>query len=74
MKTIAYTPMVVVLIALASCNSKQNQTTANDSLTSDNPFYSASTLPYHAPAGDKIKNGDYKPAMEAGRKQQVAER
>lgn len=65
--------MVVVLIALASCNSKQNQTTANDSLTSDNPFYSASTLPYHAPAFDKIKNGDYKPAMEAGMKQQLAE-
>jgi len=31
-----------------------------------NPFYSPSTLPFHAPPFDKIKDADYQPAMEAG--------
>lgn len=40
---------------------------------SDNPFLSASNLPYHAPAFDKIKNADFMPALEAGMKQQLEE-
>src|SRR3954469_4004522 len=31
-----------------------------------NPFFSPSTLPFQAPAFDKITNADYQPAMEAG--------
>ena len=31
-----------------------------------NPFYVPSTLPFHAPAFDKIKDADYQPAIEAG--------
>ena len=38
-----------------------------------NPFYAASTLPFQAPAFDKIKNSDFKPAIEEGMKQQMAE-
>jgi len=38
-----------------------------------NPFMKASTLPYQAPAFDKIKDGDYQPAIEEGMKQQLAE-
>ena len=30
-----------------------------------NPFYAESTLPFHAPPFDKIKDGDYQPAIEA---------
>ena len=38
-----------------------------------NPFYSASTLPYQAPAFDKIKDADYQPALEAGMAEQLKE-
>ena len=31
-----------------------------------NPFFAPSTLPFHAPPFDKIKDEDYQPAIEAG--------
>src|SRR5277367_4895114 len=39
----------------------------------DNPFYAPSTLPFHAPPFDKIKDADFQPAIEAGMAQQQAE-
>jgi peptidyl-dipeptidase Dcp len=39
----------------------------------ENPFYAASTLPFHAPDFTKIHNEDYQPAIEAGIAQQRAE-
>jgi peptidyl-dipeptidase Dcp len=38
-----------------------------------NPFYAPSTLPFHAPPFDKIKDEDYQPALEAAMAQQLAE-
>jgi len=38
-----------------------------------NPFYAESTLPFHAPPFDKIKDSDYLPAIEAGMAQELAE-
>jgi peptidyl-dipeptidase Dcp len=38
-----------------------------------NPFYAPSKLPFGAPPFDKIKDGDYQPAIEAGMAQQLAE-
>src|SRR6202011_5407028 len=38
-----------------------------------NPFYAPSTLPFHAPPFDKIKDEDYQPAIEAGMAEQIAE-
>ena len=38
-----------------------------------NPFYAPSTLPFQAPPFDKIKDGDYQPAIEAGMAQQREE-
>src|SRR5207249_1571669 len=38
-----------------------------------NPFFSESSLPYHAPPFDKIKDTDYAPAIEEGMKDQLAE-
>jgi peptidyl-dipeptidase Dcp len=40
---------------------------------SANPFATPSTLPFHAPRFDLIKDGDYQPAMEAGMAEQAAE-
>jgi peptidyl-dipeptidase Dcp len=39
----------------------------------DNPFYAPSTLPFHAPPFDKIKDADYLPAIEAGIARQIEE-
>jgi len=39
----------------------------------ENPFYAASTLPYHAPPFDRIKDTDYQPALEAGMAAQIKE-
>ncbi|HKR77845.1 MAG TPA: peptidyl-dipeptidase Dcp [Rhodanobacter sp.] len=38
-----------------------------------NPFFAASTLPFQAPPFDKIKDGDYQPAIEKGMADQLAE-
>ena len=38
-----------------------------------NPFFAPSTLPFHAPPFDKIKDEDYQPAIEAGMAQSLAE-
>jgi peptidyl-dipeptidase Dcp len=38
-----------------------------------NPFYAESTLPYHAPPFDRIKDTDYQPALEAGMAAQIKE-
>jgi peptidyl-dipeptidase Dcp len=75
MKILKYTPMLIALSVLASCGNKQTTTSTADStmFTSANPFYAASTLEYQAPAFDKIKNSDFKPALVEGMKQQLAE-
>jgi peptidyl-dipeptidase Dcp len=39
----------------------------------ENPFYSPSTLPFHAPPFDRIKDSDYQPAIEAGMAEQIRE-
>ncbi len=38
-----------------------------------NPFYAASTLPFHAPPFDRIHDADYQPAIEAGMAAQLVE-
>ena len=47
--------------------------TASVPFTQDNPFAKPSSLPLQAPAFDKIKESDYKPALEEGMKEQAAE-
>ena len=46
---------------------------ASASFGPSNPFYAASTLPFQAPAFDKIKDSDYQPAIDAGMAQQIVE-
>jgi peptidyl-dipeptidase Dcp len=38
-----------------------------------NPFYAPSSLPFEAPPFDKIKDGDYQPAIDAGMAEQLKE-
>ena len=42
-------------------------------LDASNPFAKVSTLPFHYPAFDKIKNEHFKPAFEAGMRAQLRE-
>ncbi|WP_242108651.1 peptidyl-dipeptidase Dcp [Luteimonas aquatica] len=70
-----------VTLALAACNQQAPEGKSAESEAkpaavtpaSDNPLLSASTLPFQAPAFDKIKDADYLPAFEAGMQQHLAE-
>ena len=55
-------PARVLAVAAVSAFSAWTQTAFGPS----NPFYAVSTLPFHAPPFDKIKDADYQPAIEAG--------
>jgi len=46
---------------------------ARGELPASNPFAAPSTLPFQAPAFDRIKDADYLPALEEGMKIQLAE-
>jgi peptidyl-dipeptidase Dcp len=65
------------LLLLAACTMLDTFTAAADRPNSgfgpSNPFYAESSLPFHAPPFDKIKDADYQPAIEAGMGQQLAE-
>ncbi|MBB2144819.1 dipeptidyl carboxypeptidase II [Pedobacter sp. LMG 31464] len=68
MKRLSYLPLMALLAIISSCNNSKT-----DALSAINPFLAASKLPFMAPEFNKIKNADYKPALEEGMKQQLAE-
>ncbi|MGN6619428.1 MAG: peptidyl-dipeptidase Dcp [Ilyomonas sp.] len=51
----------------------KNHPDKKNGLPDTNPFSKVSTLPYEAPPFDKIKDEDFKPALEEGMKQQLQE-
>jgi peptidyl-dipeptidase Dcp len=53
----------VVTIVMASSTAAQAPAPA---FGPSNPFFAPSTLPFHAPPFDKIKDSDYQPAIDAG--------
>ncbi|MQP76557.1 peptidyl-dipeptidase Dcp [Stenotrophomonas sp. MYb238] len=70
-----------ISLALAACSGKESTapvttdtpTAGQPAEAPANPFLAASTLPFQAPAFDRIKDGDYLPAFEEGMRQQLAE-
>jgi peptidyl-dipeptidase Dcp len=48
-------------------------TAADTNFGPSNPFYAQSTLPFHAPPFEKIKDEDYQPAIEAGMAEELSE-
>src|SRR2546427_4602358 len=69
-------PQFIILAAvgaLAAALSIKPGLTADAPFGPANPFYAPSTLPFQAPPFDKIKDGDYQPAIEAGMAQQREE-
>jgi peptidyl-dipeptidase Dcp len=61
-----------VACVLALCSGAATSDT-NMTFGPDNPFYAPSTLPFHAPPFDNIKDGDYQPAIDAGMSEQRRE-
>lgn len=55
---------------ITSCHQKNTETTG---WNKHNPFYAESTLPYHVPDFNHIKDSDFKPALLQGMKEQLEE-
>ncbi len=64
--------LLFVALCLVTLNYSP-QTIGASSPAAANPFFNESTLPYHAPPFDKIKDSDYAPAIDEGMKDQLAE-
>ncbi len=74
MKTFFFFFGIACMYSLSSCNGGTDMKTGStDSFSSSNPFFEKSSLPFEAPDFSKIKDADFKPAMEEGMKQQLAE-
>jgi len=65
------TAISIIIIAAAAASAAAQAPAAG--FGPGNPFYAPSTLPFHAPPWDKIKDSDYQPAIDAGMQQQRAE-
>ena len=69
-----YLLALVVLVASSCGQHEASDSTAGTTKdTHMNPFTAPSTLPFHAPAFDKIKTSDFQPAMEEGMALQLKE-
>jgi peptidyl-dipeptidase Dcp len=62
-----------VLVAGLSASPSSVAATTTMEFGPSNPFFSPSTLPYHAPPFDRIKDSDYQPAIEAGMAEHLRE-
>ena len=67
------TALSLALFCTSSWIATPQQAPKPATLAQSNPFAAASTLPFQAPPFDKIKDGDYQPAIEQGMKLQRAE-
>jgi peptidyl-dipeptidase Dcp len=82
MKNFKAIPVIATAIAITACGTTQTVTTTSPApsvgaattyLPASNPFAAPSTLAFQAPNFSAIKESDYRPAFEAGMKQQIAE-
>ncbi|HEV2540919.1 MAG TPA: peptidyl-dipeptidase Dcp [Frateuria sp.] len=80
--------VIATSIAMAACSHSSNEANPSTpapaasapaagastaEVNAANPFFAVSTLPFQAPPFDKIKEGDYQPAIEEGMRQHLAE-
>src|SRR5271154_3252581 len=68
-----YTIVLITFSVVALGTSFMIGVTTDTRFGPSNPFYAPSTLPFHAPPFDKIKDSDYQPAIEAGMAEQRRE-
>jgi len=74
-RNIALTLLPAAALATACAPSTTSSTTAAPApvVSASNPLFVESTLPYHAPRFDLIRNEHYQPAIEEGIRLQLAE-
>jgi peptidyl-dipeptidase Dcp len=63
--------LIVVAVLIAVCTLPA--VASSEEFGPSNPFFAPSSLPFEAPPFDKIKDGDYQPAIEAGMVEQRKE-
>ena len=68
-----FVPRVLILLANCLLLLEYPAPSGSASAPALNPFFTESTLPFHTPPFDKIKDTDYAPAIEEGMKGQLAE-
>jgi peptidyl-dipeptidase Dcp len=68
-----YLAVLIMSCAIAVSAAYAPATAADARFGPANPFYAPSTLPFHAPPFDKIKDEDYQPAIEAGMAEELSE-
>ena len=68
-----YALLLVLCLLIPAAAHGKTTTTKSKSAPAANPFFTASTLPFHAPRFDKIKDSHFKPALEEGMRQNLAE-
>ena len=65
--------MLVLCLIVAATAQAAKTATAKKGTARPNPFLKASPLPFQAPPFDKIKDSDFKPALEEGMRQNLKE-
>jgi peptidyl-dipeptidase Dcp len=60
-------------LSASAASADQNTAAANATAVRTNPFLTQSPLPFQAPPFDRITDADFKPAIEQGMKDQLAE-
>jgi peptidyl-dipeptidase Dcp len=68
-----YIPAFVTASAIALSTVYASAKAGDAKFDASSPFYAPSTLPFHAPPFDKIKDADYQPAIEAGMAEELSE-
>jgi peptidyl-dipeptidase Dcp len=63
--------LAAVCVTVCSAATAPASSTAGSSAMADNPFTRPSTLPFELPPFDRIHDGDYRPAFEAGMAEQL---
>lgn len=64
---------IIIAVAAIALGARATLAQTVPNFGPSNPFYAASTLPFHAPPFNHIKDSDYQPALEAGMAQQLQE-
>ncbi len=70
---LALAGLAIGVIGCAQVATQAGSTPSPVATAGSNPFFVESTLPYHAPRFDLIRNEHYQPALEEGMRQQLIE-
>jgi peptidyl-dipeptidase Dcp len=72
-RSLLFAAAIAVLACTVPALGQAGPSVAAQQLSADNPFARPSTLPYHLPPFDRIKDADFRPAFDAGMAEQRKE-